>query len=348
MAIQTLANDDHLINMLESIIHYSKDKMIESRESFDKVIEFVSSCKNDIATDDVRELIFHISCNLYPKIAIFMMDNNMCTKETHFTKFDGRTPLQVAIQFERVKLVEYFIENLEYFDELLVIEGDRSLPALYLITNSAPGIKILEHILKSKHCTVQTIENIHDHIHKRNMVAYYVETHDKLFKTLLDSEKCTSKAILVCPTFVFRNGPILKLVLESGKLPHDYFENYLEIFEYSNGPVKVFMDSQYCNEQLVEKFFAIRLERLIISNRHICVTRILAHPKYLHLEKKYDLDGNIKPEYQQQIANSTCEERIVSLQNKLELANMNIQMLNLQIEKSEIEKQLLVMKLNGH
>lgn len=347
MAFQTLANDDLLIDMLESIILYSKDKMIESRESFDKVIEFVSSCKNDIATNDVRELIFHISCNLHPKIAIFMMDNNMCTKETHFTKFDGCTPLQTAIQFERVELVEYFIENLEYFDELLVVKGERSLPALYLITNSASGVKILEHILKSKHCTAQTIENIHDHIHKRNMVAYYVETHDKLFKTLLDSEKCTANAILVCPTFVFRNAPTLKLVLESGKLPHDHFENYLEIFKYPNEPVKVFMDSQYCNEQLIDKHFGTGLEGYSLINKRWNVSRILTHCKYSYLEKKYNLDGSIKPEYRQMVKND-YEERIVSLQNDLELAHVNIRMLNLQIEKNELEKQLLVMESNRH
>lgn len=351
MAFQTLANDDLLITMLESIIYYYKDKMIESRESFNKVIEFVISCKNDIAFHDVQELIFHISCNLYPKIAIFMMDNNMCTKETHFTKFDGRTPLQSAIQFEHVKLVEYFIENLEYFDELLVIEGENSLPALYLITNSTPGVKILEHILKSKHCTEQTIENAHGLSCGRNVVAYYADytnIHDGLFKTLLDSEKCTLNAILVCPTIVFRNPLSLKMVLESGKLPDNYFENYLEIFKYPNEPLKIFMDSQYCNDQLVEKHFGTGLEGYTLINKQSNVSRIFAHVKYSHFAKKYDLDGTVKSEYRQQMIKNDYEERIVSLQNNLELAHVKIQMLNLQVEKSEIEKQLLVMKLNDH
>lgn len=298
MTSQIPANDDnHFLVTLRNIMHYSKDKMIESRESFDKVIEFIISYKDDMTAHDLQELIFFMSCTFYPKVAIFMMENNMCPKEIHFTLFQSQIPLQMAIKSGHVELVEYFIENLEYFDDLLVISDFGSIPALYSITNSVSGVKILEHILKSKHCTEQTIESIFDHRYKRNVVAHYSYVHDKLLKTLLDSEKCTAKAILVCPSDVFRNPLTLKLVLESGKLPDNFFENYLEIFEYPTESVKVFMDSQYCNEQLVERHFGTGLEGYTLTNKHSHVSRILAHPKYSHLAKKYDLDGTIKPEY---------------------------------------------------
>lgn len=48
------------------------------------------------------------------------------------------------------------------------------------------------------------------------------------------------------------------------------------------------------------------------------------------------------------MAKNDYEKRIVSLQNDLELAHVKIQMLNLQIEINELEKQLSVMESNRH
>lgn len=305
MPFKIIAHDQHLLNLIESIMYYSKDKMIESIESFNKVIENITLYKDDIPTNDLQDLIFHISCKSYPKVAIFMMENNMCSKETHFTKYDNFIPLQTAIVFEQVELVKYFSENLEYFEELLIIGDSKSWPSLWLIANNLNGIPILELILKSEHCTVQILKHKYDYLYGYNTLSQYADVSGELFKLMLESEKCTLDVILGNPSVVFRNAETFKMVLDSGKLPDDYFDNYLEIFDYPNWPFDVFLNSKHCTERLVGKYLSTLKEIIDLHpNKRIDISRILVHPTYAHFAEKYNSNGTIKPGFKQ--SNTQC------------------------------------------
>lgn len=351
MTSKTIAHDQHLLNLIESIMHYSKDKMIESVESFNKVIDIIIFYKDDITTNDLQELIFHVSCKSYPKVAIFMMENNMCSKETHFTKYNDFIPLQTAIKCEQVELVKYFVENLEYFGELLIVGDSKSRPPLWLIADNPNGILMLKLILKSEHCTVQTLKHKYEYPYGSNALSWYADitgdVNNKLFKTMFESEKCTLDVILDCPSVVFRNAITFKMVLDSGKLPLDYFENYLEIFNYPNQPFYVFLNSEYCNEQLVEKYlFTLKDIRVLYPNKPINISRILIHPTHAHFAEKYNSNGTIKPGYEESKINNALEQRVISLKNDVECVKLDNQILSVQVEKLELEKQLLMAQLN--
>lgn len=341
---------------------------IDPLETISKTKTMMTLAYPHMTHGDIRNLIFYIACSSRPEIAMCMMNNNMYTKKTFTTFYNTLTPLGVAIANGYVELVKCFIEKLEYFEELLLFENSSSpsFPPLFVIGNSPNGIKILEHILNSKHCTEKTFEykwsrSSHAiNCSNRNVLTHFINC-DKLslVRTLLNSNKCTTDVVIdaFSKCDIARNTSMFSLILKSDKLPLDYFGNRIGIFMNESVPViNTFLNSKYCNDAIVEEYFRF------VSNfprpdcvQTNCTPLILAHPKYLHLSAKYNADGSTRTgtDCEQNPNNDPIEKRLEDLQRVVEHLTHDMKclaldnaILKIQFQKLEVENKILSLDKN--
>lgn len=348
MSLGKQHDDTHTMGLVASIMYFSYQKNpVPNINLINDTIETVRKFNTEITYSHVLNLIFAIACKNYPSVAIFIMGNKTYSKETFTTFYNdltqkhahAQTPLHIAISNENVELVKCFVEQLEYFNELLVIENRDCFPPLYYIKNTVEGAKMLGHILESQHCTEKILKN--NSPLRSNIFQYYVDyAHHALLTKLLESEKCTAD-VIICDHNAFyfvKDITIFALVLGSGKLPLDYFFDKIDIFGYKNERRKIFVDSPYCNDAIVEKFFAYASQSNQKSDA-MCVKYILAHLKYSHLAEKYNNNGTIK--HKLEIKKNADDLQYVD--NSVLLEN---QILKCQIQKLELENKMLLLDKN--
>lgn len=354
------------VQLIQNAIRFSQHKMIESRESFINVINSIllfdseTNAETSRSYDNIIHFVFAHCCSNYPNIAIFMVKHNMCTKEAFFSCYDGRTPLKNIFIRNYEVLLNCFIEKLEFFDELLVQSDDQHcLPLLYLHERDS-NIRMLNCVFNSKHCTTEVLGKVCESSNKNVLQCWISNNREKLVKTLLESEKCTTDFVVSSYSnndhygFVY-NGKMLKLMLESGKLPLDYFDE--KIFNVIRCDwINTFLDSQYSNGKIIEKYFSNKTIRQVI----IC--KILSHPKYSYLREIYNDDGTVKSvsvlapvsapasisthgqKNMMEDQTDTDTVRQLKLENEtlqLQVAQFKLEnkILQLQITKCELEKQ---------
>lgn len=326
MSSNTRTHDNNIFLSIMHIVQTSNNKITESREFFDNIIDDVMIINNDLTHEHVKSTIFHLSCNHYPKVAIFMIKNSMCTKEMCTVTYDNYTSLHWAIRRAHIDLVKCFIDNIEYFGELLVQIPKYlvSQPILFYhkpplfsiacIENEAKGVDILRHILKSEHCTEQILKS--KYYDDSNIFGYFMERNKVNYvKTLLESEKCTYD--VVCCTkskiSIAEFPDIFKFILESEKLPIDYFENCMDIFTVSKKSLNVFLDSPYSNVGIIENYFNNVSKQCLTNDNIQYVNIILKHPKYLHLAEKYNLNGTLKLGYKKIVNYEKCIDKLLDI-----------------------------------
>lgn len=334
--INYVSYSDTLVNLITHIVGYSKISMVYSLESFNDITNIIMQLTKH-PREDIIKLIFYVSCKLYPSVAIFMTNNNMFSKIIYMTVFSeftflrGFTPLQIAIMNDHMDLVNCFIEKLKYFNELLVLTTEKVDPPLFLMNENQH--KMLENILESEHCTESTLEC--KGLQGTNVLSHYcqhVQKYSSLIETLLKSKKCTSVIINSCD---LKNFDVFELFLKSGRVPTDNCtEDYVKVFNMDWDYTKLFIESQYCDDQIVEKMFNYFTE-MKLSNPNI--ENILGHLKYAHLSTKYNSDGSVKIVHDNQtVSNDLIDE-----------LTLEIEILELQVKKLEFENQLLSEQFDG-
>lgn len=353
----TITCDKNYVELIKNAIHCSQHKMIRSRESFINIINSILSFGNETTQsyDPMINFVFAYCCSAFPKIAIFMVKNNMCTKESFFGYYEGSSLFKNIFLWRHDALINCFIENVEFLGEILVHSDKcKSLPLFYL-HDSVSNIQMLKSILNSKHCTTETLGTVCES-NNRNVLQHWISNGwDRFVKILLESEKCTTDFVVGSYSnnnrygFVYYNNCMFKLILDSDKLPLDYFdENIFNVVNF-NG-INMFLDSQYSNEEIIKKYFS----NIKIKKDNVCKI-LLSHAKFSHLAEKYNTDGTFKPVslYEQKnvkivmtdevdIDTKTCVGELTNTVQQLRLENNTLQ---LQVELTEIENKILQLQI---
>lgn len=314
MNTETIEYDENYVELIKHILKNSQYKMIESRESFDKIIDSMILFNNEISPNaDIMQirnnmicLVFITCCHLYPNVAMYILQNNMCSKELFFFHDNNMTPLEITIRQNHHELLNCWMEKLEFFDELLSYSDNNDSLPLFMLRNNDNGICMFKHILNSKHCTSEILKKVCKKNNKTVFEYWCYCGNGQLIEALLKSDKCTSDVIAGSNhenrySFSMSNN-LFELVLNSNRLSLDYFD--AEIFHLLNSSqLTIFLNSRYSNEKIIEKYFSNITDpsRKKRSSEIVFVRKILTHLKFLHLEEKYNTDGSIKSEYIQKI-----------------------------------------------
>lgn len=341
MTVMTQSVSINIIrSKIENILECSKNEMIRSLESFNIAFEFILMVSHTNARKYVQDIVFNISCIDYPDIAIFMIKNNLYTKETLTMLHNGTTNLHNVIRNGHLELVKCLDQYVEYFDELLMLKNDNGTYPMFCPHYSPRKNEILEYLLKSAHFTEQTLKlrlstgtNLL-YVTYEGTPSIEQETQATL---ILNSEKCTRDVIFdangelpfgkICPT-------LFKLILNSKLLPDDYFLHDMGIFNRSERMIKLFLDSPYSNDEIIKKYLK---NPLLCYNKHTTINHILSHPKFLHLAKNGVSNSYIE-------TNDNLETHINELQCTIEQMSIENEILKLTVKKLELEKETVEMK----
>lgn len=355
MKTEAIVYNEDYTELIEHILKNSQYKMIESRESFDKIIDSIILFNNQISPNadpvQIRAnmicYVFEVCCNFYPDVAMYILQNNMYSKESFFRLSYNMTLLEIIIKRNHYTLLDCLIEKLDFFDELLAYSGDNKSLPLIMLHDGNNGIHMFERILNSKHCTPEILKKVCKQTNRTVFEHWCFCGNRKLIEILLKSDKCTNDVIASSNRenrypFLMSNN-LFELVLNLGKPLPDYFD--AEIFHSVNSSqLTIFLDSQYSNEEIIEKYFSNITDpsRKIRPSEGEYVRRILFHPKYSHLKEKYNTDGSIKLEYNQKIKmKNEAETRIEELVNIVEQLKLENELLQLQVTKYKLENEIL-------
>lgn len=340
--------EERTINLVCSILEFADKNWIESFHNYYLILESLMTYDETFTKDYLRDIMFFVSCSLFPNIADFMLECCLYTKQTLTTFYSDKvsTPLEQAIRKNHVQLVERFAQ-IGYFGKLLVLCSPNADPPIFLI--QAENHQMMKIILESKYCTKKTLKTQNG---TYTVFGHYLR-YDMQFivRELLKSEKCTTEHIISSNQNDLNNimcKNCFELILESNKLPMDFFVNNPPTFYGLEANINSFLNSQYCTVDIVEKFInesCLKVKNVDAYNS--ALEYILSHPKYSHLKEKYNMDGSVKNEFKQKDelnAINVINERFEEMSNIIKSLQCEIQILGLRIDKMELEKNMSTLK----
>lgn len=340
----TLKNPDNVTKyeertmcLIRAILGCSEKPMVESLDNFNRILESIITYDNTFTNDYVRDMIFFVGCLLYPSVAIFMLENGLYTKQTLTTFYLHFTPLHEAVKNCFILLIEHF-GRIEYFGELLILGNAKTRPPIFFLSNSKLP---METILKSEYCTEETLKTQNN---KSNVFNFYSEcNYHNIVIALVESTKCTTECIVTShKTHLYNNimnQCCFQHILESNKLPIDFFVGHSGNFFGEVDNINLFLDSQYCTISIVENFINDCPFKSCNPNQYKkSLDAILIHPKYKHLNEKYDKNGSIKNDFEQNVLIDVINERFDEMNNIIKTLQYEIRILGLKIDKMELEK----------
>lgn len=340
--------EGRVVTLIHKILECSDKAMIKSLDNFNRILELLLSYDNTFTIEYVQDIIFFISCSSYPSVTIFMLKNGLYTKTTLTTFYSKsyRTPFHEVVINNNDLLIKHF-GRIEYFGELLVLtRDDDDYPPIYLISPDNPTM--MKSILESEYCTEHTLKIRMD----SNIFGYYYSQNNyNVLEQLLESEKFTSECI-VSPYAngnrdldKIMNSPLFGLVVKSNKLPIDFFVGNEYNFYGPLSNINLFLDSQYCNINIVEEFInKYPYKTAHKSQYESALTCILLHPKYSHLSEKYNCNGTVKHDYGQIDTVDGINERFDEMNNVIKALQREVQILKLEIEKMKLEKDMRILE----
>lgn len=343
--------DEHTISLVwNNVCSFSKNPN-ESIEIFlENTIMMVTRLDN-LSQESASNLIFYVACCTCANIAIYMFNNNMYTKKTFTTFYNNLTPLHNAIIGKNIELIKCFAENLEYFNELLFLKKENYTISFFTISNNEKGSDILECMTNSTYTSEETFKHCPYSLENNNIFHLFVMSSEyHLAIRLLKSEKCTYDVIKNKNKFYFMKHPVMFIpILESGKLPLDFFKNSTCVFYSNDQNINAFINSKYCNDQIVEAYLANALKCKNTPYARF-VPVLLTHFKYLHLSKKYNIDYFINSENKQKVVVERCVSNLLDENEELKQENEKLKIENELLEKNnqilKARYELLLSKYN--
>lgn len=382
--------------IIESFLKSNEDKMIEltnitefvnsnnSKELFCSCVVniLLSINSSKITLVHLMTYIFHISCEKYCKIAIFMLKNNLLTNDILTSYINNSTPLHKAINKNNIILLNHFEINVPNYVELLTIQKFK-IPAP--IFSMRPSNLLL--FLKSEKCTEDILKicncknkyNIFDHI-------YYNSDFTECLKYLLKSDKCTHDVITQYSNEMGTHMLIygehtpehFKILMQSEKINDNYIDMPPSKSKYSKNcecfkcfkcficcnleddkqfyyhalketwTARYFYDSKYCTRKRMKKYYLAHFNCVDKYSRD-CVECHESSDLFEYYEI-FDIKNTIsKINDHSNCSNcSNCEITNCDHNNNFEIEKLNhmINTLKNELNNSYIENALLKHKLN--
>lgn len=324
---ECLTDDDLMEVMEKDYISTLGQPAFSSVDAYRAFITVFTNEQKLLNEEHTTKILFHFACSDRRDIAMFMLENNLCS-ENIFQSWIGGFLLERVFNYEDYELFEYWIRHVPNLQKIMSVQS-RVTRRTFLF-NSA----ITEELLRYEHFTPELL-SIPDYKGNNFFHHLLLECEDEDIHMLLKESKIT-RDILLQPNnkgsnaflhSIMYSKQVFKSIIDSGKLTNEDFDMegpngnplYFSIFDsFEKGlrsTITIFLDSHYCTETRVKRYLEYNESRPLKDF-------IFTHRKFKML--------------QQQFSDKTTREKL-----NTQLVDLDNQILKAEIEKLKLENQML-------